>query len=61
MSTITVKNGTQIYCTDWGSGQPVVFQPRLAADGGRLRGQMLFPAARRLPHDRRGHGRSSRP
>jgi len=64
MSTITTKDGTQIYYKDWSSGQPVVFSHGwpLNADAWEL--QMVFLAQhgyRCIAHDRRGHGRSSQP
>ena len=59
MTTITTKDGAQIYYKDWGKGQPIVFSHGwpLTADG-----QMLFFGQRGyrvIAHDRRGHGGSS--
>ena len=52
MSTVTTRDGTQIYYKDWGAGQPVVFQPRLAAHADAWDEQMSFLPRKRLPRDR---------
>jgi non-heme chloroperoxidase len=64
MSTITTKDGTQIYYKDWGTGQPVVFSHGWPLNSDSWEAQMMFLAAhgyRCIAHDRRGHGRSSQP
>ena len=64
MSTITTKDGTQIYYRDWGIGQPVVFSHGWPLTGDAFEDQMFYLAQRGyrcIAHDRRGHGRSSQP
>jgi non-heme chloroperoxidase len=64
MTTITTKDGTQIYYKDWGKGQPLVFSHGWPLSADAWDDQMIFLAARGyrcIAHDRRGHGRSSQP
>jgi non-heme chloroperoxidase len=64
MSTITIKDGTQIYFKDWGTGQPIVFGHGWPLSADAWEDQMMFLTDRGyrcIAHDRRGHGRSSQP
>ncbi|MFT4001495.1 MAG: alpha/beta hydrolase [Rhizobium sp.] len=63
-STITTKDGTQIFYKDWGSrdAQPLVFHHGWPLSSDDWDAQMMFfleKGYRVIAHDRRGHGRSS--
>jgi pimeloyl-ACP methyl ester carboxylesterase len=62
MSTITTKDGTEIFYKDWGTGQPIVFHHGWPLSADDWDAQMMFFLAkgfRVIAHDRRGHGRST--
>jgi non-heme chloroperoxidase len=64
MPIITMKDESQIYYKDWGTGQPVVFSHGWPLSSDSWEAQMLFLASngyRCIAADRRGHGRSSQP
>jgi len=62
MSTITTKDGVEIFYKDWGNGQPIVFHHGWPLSSDDWDTQMLFflrHGYRVVGIDRRGHGRSS--
>ncbi len=64
ISTVTTKDGVEIYYKDWGSrkAQPLVFHHGWPLSGDDWDTQLLYFADkgyRVIAHDRRGHGRSS--
>ena len=63
MPFITTTDGTEIYYTEQGTGQPVLLSHGwpLSSDAWQLELKLLADAGyRAIAHDRRGHGRSSR-
>ena len=64
MSSISTKDGTQIFYKDWGpkTAQPIMFHHGWPLSADDWDAQMLFfvgEGYRVVAHDRRGHGRSS--
>ena len=62
MTTITTKDGVEIFYKDWGKGQPIVFSHGWPLSADDWDTQMLFflkHGYRVIAHDRRGHGRST--
>src|SRR3954452_12747843 len=62
MSSITTKDGVEIFYKDWGMGQPIVFSHGWPLSADDWDTQMLFflkQGYRVIAHDRRGHGRST--
>ncbi|MNQ62561.1 Non-heme chloroperoxidase [compost metagenome] len=61
-SYLTLRDGTELFYKDWGSGQPIVFHHGWPLSGDDWDNQMLFflsKGYRVIAHDRRGHGRST--
>src|ERR1700759_1304416 len=61
-SFVTMRDGTEIFCKDWGKGQPLFFHHGWPLTADDWDAQMMFfldQGYRVIAHDRRGHGRSS--
>jgi non-heme chloroperoxidase len=61
-SFVKMKDGTEIFYKDWGTGTPVVFSHGWPLDADAWDPQMLFLVQngyRVIAHDRRSHGRST--
>jgi non-heme chloroperoxidase len=62
MDKITVKDGTEIYYKDWGTGPVLFFHHGWPLSADDWDAQMMFfleRGYRVIAHDRRGHGRST--
>ena len=62
MNTVKMKDGTEIFYKDWGTGQPLVFHHGWPLTADDWDNQMMFfrsKGFRVIAHDRRGHGRST--
>ena len=62
MNKFTVKDGTEIYFKDLGTGQPIFFHHGWPLTSDDWDAQMMFfleKGFRVIAHDRRGHGRST--
>jgi len=62
MTTITTRDGTEIFYKDWGKGQPVLFSHGWPLTADAWDAQMVFLGQRGfrvVAHDRRSHGRSA--
>jgi non-heme chloroperoxidase len=61
LNTMTMKDGTEIYYKNWGSGRPVIFSHGWPLNADAWDDQMFFLASRGfrcIAFDRRGFGRS---
>ena len=62
MNTVKMKDGTEIFYKDWGTGQPLVFHHGWPLTADDWDNQMMFflsKGFRVIAHARRGHGRST--